>query len=185
MLQSTVEPRTSSPRTWGCFSRAHRPRAACPVFPTHVGVFPMVWLEPASDASLPHARGGVSTKAAASAAVAASSPRTWGCFCVDFLRPGVQRVFPTHVGVFLVSSPALAFSSGLPHARGGVSAAKAAQKMGDGSSPRTWGCFRACAVAPQADGVFPTHVGVFLWRVAPWQPIAGLPHARGGVSLPA
>ena len=50
-----------------------------------------------------------------------SSPRTWGCF---LRRMALQRedvVFPTHVGVFHDKRAFTALSSGLPHARGGVS----------------------------------------------------------------
>ena len=50
----------SSPRTWGCFSRATASGAASGVFPTHVGVFLIVSFKESSGLCLPHARGGVS-----------------------------------------------------------------------------------------------------------------------------
>ena len=51
---------SSSPRTWGCFSMRATAFAYPAVFPTHVGVFPMMTLEQVRSARLPHARGGVS-----------------------------------------------------------------------------------------------------------------------------
>ena len=71
---------------------------------------------------LPHARGGVSKRFHA---VALSFP-----------------VFPTHVGVFPLSSSYNADTLSLPHARGGVSTSR--------------------DKAEHALFVFPTHVGVFL-----------------------
>ena len=92
----------SSPRTWGCFSLQPWPGPYRLVFPTHVGVFLMVFKRTQANARLPHARGGVSVKAFRPEFDGWSSPRTWGCFWVlDFLGQRVA-VFPTHVGVFLV-----------------------------------------------------------------------------------
>ena len=72
--------------------------------------------------------------------------------------------------------------SSLPHARGGVSEAMA-RIFGDlGSSPRTWGCFYLPVFHDGFAGVFPTHVGVFLWPSPKHFPRLSLPHARGGVS---
>ncbi len=51
---------------------------------------------------------------------------------------------------------------GRPHARGGVSRCKDCLGAGDGSSPRTWGCFQGLR-----------------YRVGA---LYGRPHARGGVS---
>ncbi len=51
------------------------------------------------------------------------------------------------------------------------------------SSPRTWGCFRCPDNAADQQAVFPTHVGVFLFRKTRVMLPVCLPHARGGVSL--
>ena len=132
----------SSPRTWGCFRHGTR----------HAFFF----------AGLPHARGGVSSSTYAMCLLSTSSPRTWGCFSDIRPRESNRVVFPTHVGVFLTGVQLVGKSSGLPHARGGVSRLMAAPQITDSSSPRTWGCF------PLSRGffikviVFPTHVGVFL-----------------------
>ena len=72
----------------------------------------------------------------------------------------------------------------LPHARGGVSARTLVICEGEPSSPRTWGCFYATVSLVQPETVFPTHVGVFPDRAASESLNAGLPHARGGVSMP-
>ena len=51
------------------------------------------------------------------------------------------------------------------------------------SSPRPWGCFRFFGAGAGVVAVFPTPVGVFL-RINDHRTIhAGLPHARGGVSI--
>ena len=51
--------------------------------------------------SLPHARGGVSYVIDSGLSYSESSPRTWGCFSRFMWLSLYQRVFPTHVGVFL------------------------------------------------------------------------------------
>ena len=91
------------------------------VFPTHVGVFPKSHLLTTSNASLPHARGGVSFPNCRSADSRSSSPRTWGCFSHGRTLHFYSTVFPTHVGVFLGKAGTMEDTSCLPHARGGVS----------------------------------------------------------------
>ena len=54
--------------------------------------------------------------------------------------------------------------------------------MGLSSSPRPWGCFLERDLHACDYGVFPTPVGVFLAKKAGADIVAGLPHARGGVS---
>ena len=51
----------------------------------------------------------------------------------------------------------------LPHARGGVSTICPNPVSCPGSSPRTWGCFHKRDLIAVMLGVFPTHVGVFLF----------------------
>ena len=51
-------------------------------------------------------------------------------------------VFPTPVGVFLVTGVMFSVSMGLPHARGGVSPAVKVSVKTLASSPRPWGCFK-------------------------------------------
>ena len=74
---------------------------------------------------------------------------------------------------------------GLPHARGGVSAANGLLAIGGASSPRPWGCFFSFAQLFPPAGVFPTPVGVFLRSYLHFDASRSLPHARGGVSPPA
>ena len=115
-----------------------------------------------SRASLPHARGGVSTMLNLMGWSIESSPRPWGCFPLGReLRPG-GGVFPTPVGVFPPRGSAPGYRLRLPHARGGVSYL---QKSGLGlltSSPRPWGCFFFQKKKQIIFEVFPTPVGVFL-----------------------
>ena len=51
------------------------------------------------------------------------------------------------------------------------------------SSPRPWGCFSPSPVASSPFAVFPTPVGVFLYRGSTDTQLKSLPHARGGVSV--
>ena len=131
------------------------------VFPTHVGVFPSKrWIR-VRKGSLPHARGGVSSGLTLSNTGLRSSPRTWGCFSCASCSFRRKDVFPTHVGVFPVTSMATEWKARLPHARGGVSKFGSYHVRQQGSSPRTWGCFRSGTWGSPERLVFPTHVGVF------------------------
>ncbi len=91
--------------------------------------------------SLPHARGGVSIFPPKEVLQELSSPRPWGCFHVPERGRQAPGVFPTPVGVFLNRSRAAPVSSGLPHARGGVSGRSGRVRVAFQSSPRPWGCF--------------------------------------------
>ena len=70
----------SSPRPWGCFHVGTGLQHAVAVFPTPVGVFPAAPEGHRPDRSLPHARGGVSTRLGKPYMPQVSSPRPWGCF---------------------------------------------------------------------------------------------------------
>ena len=111
-----------------------------------------------------------------------SSPRSWGCFCLHAVFDLVEGVFPTLVGVFPTHFLPGACSTGLPHARGGVSTWRDADRLQVWSSPRSWGCFLRRAKKVLESCVFPTLVGVFLFRKVRKKELTGLPHARGGVS---
>ena len=180
-LDASVE---SSPRPWGCFCQHKSYRKYILVFPTPVGVFPVLKDWHFARDCLPHARGGVSRLYHPGYRYLASSPRPWGCFRLLGISGRRWTVFPTPVGVFLtIESPGV-FVISLPHARGGVSR-RLMQFLDSGpSSPRPWGCFSLTKHLFLSRSVFPTPVGVFLllslsviWRIS-------LPHARGGVSTP-
>ena len=152
----------SSPRMWGCFQPKEEGQGATPVFPTHVGVFPITTMSGASRRSLPHACGGVS------------------CSFANSELPAI--VFPTHVGVFLSSRHPPDVQKRLPHACGGVSCRASGLPSSALSSPRMWGCFHCYHRSCRACDVFPTHVGVFLPQYGNRRIVLGLPHACGGVS---
>ncbi len=184
MRSAPIASRESSPRTWGCFCACGFCLSFQAVFPTHVGVFLHSTITDAPACGLPHARGGVSGFRRLGVDGGQSSPRTWGCFYPCRGHGGGESVFPTHVGVFLLSLCAMPCAICLPHARGGVSTMRSAPIASRESSPRTWGCFCALATVRWPAWVFPTHVGVF---PIPWfyRALQGcLPHARGGVSSP-
>ena len=133
-------------------------------------------------AGLPHARGGVSAGLEKLEKAGKSSPRSWGCFlALDAQLHGLV-VFPTLVGVFPTAAPARRRRPGLPHARGGVSAVDHIEAHHAPSSPRSWGCFSPAVPLANDQIVFPTLVGVFPQFRAVGHGLAGLPHARGGVS---
>ena len=131
----------SSPRTWGCFQVLYLAQEGEAVFPTHVGVFPPTPASSGTWPGLPHARGGVSHCACGVRVARGSSPRTWGCFLAGLDFDGHFQVFPTHVGVFPAQWCGLPTTTGLPHARGGVSSVEMARQFVTQSSPRTWGVF--------------------------------------------
>ena len=68
---------TSSPRTWGCFSRPDLFGLVSKVFPTHVGVFLTLEASLSATFCLPHARGGVSCEGSTSIGVLESSLHMW------------------------------------------------------------------------------------------------------------
>ena len=93
-----------------------------------------------------------------------------------------MSVFPTCVGVFPWSlSRRLCFMS-LPHVRGGVSGQNSSSSSRSMSSPRAWGCFHQLPTYTKSPVVFPTCVGVFLFRPRSHLCSRSLPHVRGGVS---
>ncbi len=70
----------SSPRPWGCFLADGWNRFEVTVFPTPVGVFPVIRAPFGRPNGLPHARGGVSGQNGQNGQTGQSSPRPWGCF---------------------------------------------------------------------------------------------------------
>ena len=136
-----------------------------------------------TDVSLPHARGGVSTRKSNIFDGEVSSPRPWGCFRQFYTSHVSQGVFPTPVGVFPIRYQLFISLRCLPHARGGVSLSDFISPVFLSSSPRPWGCFSYFSPNFASGAVFPTPVGVFL-QPAPKPPrLSRLPHARGGVSV--
>ena len=152
------------------------------VFPTRVGVFPGRFSRLKLMKSLPHTRGGVSATLAQFETWGKSSPHAWGCFESTSLPKAGASVFPTRVGVFLVSACQLPSLSCLPHTRGGVSVELQDATEERSSSPHAWGCFYEEEEKKGLCYVFPTRVGVFLVCEIYCVLISGLPHTRGGVS---
>ncbi len=147
-----------------------------------MGVFPGSNILTSPVRGLPHARGGVSQVAERYLAILRSSPRPWGCFLLAPFAKVRARVFPTPVGVFLISFSIVVTLKSLPHARGGVSGTYVANQNGYKSSPRPWGCFFKIAYVSYYCQVFPTPVGVFPLTYKDSDQWERLPHARGGVS---
>ena len=148
-----------------------------------MGVFLIYYRFSIRTFGLPHARGGVSEAKLLREKQVKSSPRPWGCFSDKMLLNYSSYVFPTPVGVFLISVLSVAIACRLPHARGGVSIVRSEEEIARLSSPRPWGCFRCTAHFSSRNAVFPTPVGVFpSFGMCP-PGGSRLPPARGGVSL--
>ena len=141
MLSTSMQLRPSSPRTWGCFCRCCDGQGRRDVFPTYVWVFLRILEMKINGSRLPHVRGGVSGMPYEPDVMSPSSPRTWGCFLHSQKNSNLAPVFPTYVGVFLVEPSTASPILRLPHVRGGVSIQHPPSGSGNGSSPRTWGCF--------------------------------------------
>ena len=126
----------SSPRQWGCFRPAFGKHSTHHVFPTPVGVFPCSMSITPPPGRLPHASGGVSSRADTRHDPGESSPRQWGCFSYPppSLTSGI--VFPTPVGVFLTIGFTGRMTESLPHASGGVSDSQVLHRNREESSPR-------------------------------------------------
>ena len=137
----------SSPRPWGCFHLQNVRFVLQSLFPTPVGVFPRACRNRTQCQALPHARGGVSSRLTVWGKRLNSSPRPWGCFLDKNTKKQRISLFPTPVGVFLVTSRKNPENPALPHARGGVSVEFLFNSIGSVSSPRPWGCFRASGTA--------------------------------------
>ena len=172
----------SSPRPWGCFCLIYTISDTLQLFPTPVGVFLGETVYEFVQASLPHARGGVSGFDLPFVYRRASSPRPWGCFCQQILDVRVKELFPTPVGVFPQFYNWARLCEPLPHARGGVSGCYSSGTASSRSSPRPGGCFWHIKRRAACHFVFPTPGGVFPRSGSGSACGKRLPHARGGVS---
>ena len=140
-FQGKAFPEKSSPRAWGCFSFGCGVHFIPLVFPTCVGVFPLDLPNISAYPSLPHVRGGVSSRNSEKGGFVMSSPRAWGCFRRAPSARQRMEVFPTCVGVFPAPEALRLLSRRLPHVRGGVSSLMVCRFYCGASSPRAWGCF--------------------------------------------
>ena len=111
----------SSPRAWGCFRLEFHERQEAHVFPTGVGMFPIVYRKTDDLIRLPHGRGDVSMVSTFPVSDSKSSPRAWGCFLTSSTDFADLIVFPTGVGMFLSDDVVYRLRRGLPHGRGDVS----------------------------------------------------------------
>ena len=109
--------RMSSPRSWGWFYNFVTGDDAHGVFPTLVGVFLKDEAAFMAEYRLPHARGGVSKGNLDFIGSGRSSPRPWGCFRFRRASPGLEKVFPSHVGGLPWTTTVSHQPSSLPHAR--------------------------------------------------------------------
>lgn len=131
----------SSPYAWGCFTCFLTAVVTAAVFPTYVGVFLRLRLGKLSTRSFPHIREGVSSRYMKIEPHSPFSPHAWGCFRCEGAMSAVWLVFPTYMGVFLISIAAFAYSICLPHMFGGVSTSQGSVATDLECSSHMWGCF--------------------------------------------
>ncbi len=174
---------TSSPHTWGCPNSTTSQPVIIILFPTHVGVSLCDIGPKTGGQALPHTRGGVPPKIAKKYLYIHSSPHTWGCPYAKGALSLADALFPTHVGVSLAWVPAGPASVTLPHTRGGVPSCAIDGLVETNSSPHTWGCPLIAEICRFNHTLFPTHVGVSLYRDTKRSHFQPLPHTRGGVPL--
>ena len=151
------------------------------VFPTHVGVYLLLLVVKSLVPGFPHACGGVPLYFSFIKQVAPFSPRMWGCTVSSLIRARCSRVFPTHVGVYLGLCPHLHIQHSFPHACGGVPPYASTDLVASTFSPRMWGCTLVSKTLDICIGVFPTHVGVYLYGTNRSSNLNRFPHACGGV----
>ena len=130
-----------SPRTWRCFHSWVPDWAPCGVFSTHVEMFLTKEQLEARIGSFLHARGDVSGNQRTQGLAGEFSPRTWRCFYLTIFVFSSDRVFSTHVEMFLhfCQNPMDVLS--FLHARGDVSSSVITLSPEMMFSPRTWRCF--------------------------------------------
>ena len=109
-----------SPLTWGCSSAWQTFGCAGRVFPTHVGMFRVPSFAACIGSGFPHSRGDVPNMGGMKTQKPKFSPLTWGCSGGVIMLRIVFIVFPTHVGMFLVSATARKPLASFPHSRGDV-----------------------------------------------------------------
>ena len=105
----------------------------------------------------------------------------WGCTAESLNRHHNHRVFPTHVGVYLLPLLHQRLGTSFPHACGGVPETKMVKETRRTFSPRMWGCTFRERLRPCLRVVFPTHVGVYLLISVIKSKETSFPHACGGV----
>ena len=125
---------------WGCTFFAAVQTHTAHVFPTHVGVYRLRIWSSIGWTSFPHACGGVPTNISTISLLLQFSPRMWGCTCYIGYPECFDRVFPTHVGVYLVAERLKTRTVSFPHACGGVPHIQVPIILVDQFSPRMWGC---------------------------------------------
>ena len=130
------------------------------VFPTRVGVDHPLVILPQSHHSFPHTRGGGPPAVSAPKPTAAFSPHAWG-WTEDFRgAPDAPLVFPTRVGVDLISTEQACPIVSFPHTRGGGPPPRRFRRRLSKFSPHAWGWTGRGRTPARAPGVFPTRVGV-------------------------
>ncbi len=132
------------------------------VFSTHVEVFLQHDGSFVGRIGLLHACGGVSQRRAYHKYLIQSSPRMWRCFHIKNKIFILERVFSTHVEVFLEFNQLKEALKGLLHACGGVSFNGCLIFISPKSSPRMWRCFLIVKIVSTVALVFSTHVVMLL-----------------------
>ena len=149
----------------------------------------------------PHARGEHNNKAAQAAALAGSSPRTWGTSATEVVPIKQIRFIPTHVGNIVDRVQGGGPASVHPHARGGTCESMPLFRLRcrfipthvgnmqrdhsascqHGSSPRTWGTSTAGAAFRKERGSSPRTWGTYT-KLISFSPATGSSPRTWGTS---
>ena len=119
-LQDGRGPRVVFPRAWGCSGRPGGRGQPLRVFPTSVGMFRTASGSWRRRSRFPHERGDVPAARCRAVSCFWFSPRAWGCSVVGTVAVASAAVFPTSVGMFLISKPHAVKLYRFPHERGDV-----------------------------------------------------------------
>ena len=109
-----------SPRPWGCSAVFPDACLGTSLLPTPVGMFRGGSTPRCRRTPSPHARGDVPDAGGEESALAAFSPRPWGCSVLKSVRRGRRGLLPTPVGMFPRHECEVRVPSPSPHARGDV-----------------------------------------------------------------
>ena len=150
------------------------------VFPTRVGVDQITTAQPPPAKSFPHTRGGGPVGKSSFTSQIRFSPHAWGWTATLSTGHLGQLVFPTRVGVDLgISGDCIQYPS-FPHTRGGGPMCSMKVYFCPTFSPHAWGWTYRAARISERGCVFPTRVGVDLYKFLKEHSDWSFPHTRGG-----
>mgnify|MGYP000304030873 CR=1 FL=1 len=156
---SSDERSGSSPRTWGTRARPGPGRMSWRFIPTYMGNAPRP-PEPSRAAAVhPHVHGERHIRIISVVVKRGSSPRTWGTQALPDANLACCRFIPTYMGNAYHDGVCGRRGAVHPHVHGERNQGVRENRVGYGSSPRTWGTRALCSVPIYNDRFIPTYMG--------------------------